>query len=125
MVSEHDILNLAKRIADNFEPEQIILFGSHAYGAPTEESDIDLLIVMPFEGRTRAKSLEIWRDVRPRIPVDLLVRTPDEVERQYREWDPLIREAIDKGKVLYERDGEGMAGEIRGRPASRPTGIHR
>jgi len=121
MIHEQHILDLAERIAQAFSTEKIILFGSYAYGAPTDDSDVDLLIVMPFEGKSRAQSLCVWKAVRPRFSVDLIVRTPKEVARRYEQWDPLIREALDKGRVLYERDRAGVAGEVGRRLARRPA----
>ena len=109
MVDTAQIIRFSESIARDFDPDRIILFGSHAYGTPTEHSDVDLLVIMPFEGKSRHKRLEIWGRARPPFAVDILVRRPDDTRRRYREWDPLIREAIDHGKVLYERDsGLGM-----------------
>ena len=105
------IHELSERIARRFQPERIVLFGSYAYGAPKPDSDVDLLVVMPFEGRSLRKSLEILNEVNPAFPVDLLARRPDDTARRYRECDPLIREALDRGKVLYERHGQGMVRE--------------
>ena len=121
MIGEQQILDLAEQIARQFQPEQIILFGSYAYGTPREDSDVDLLVVMPFEGKSRTKSLEVWKAVRPRMSVDLVVRRPEDVARRYEQWDPMIREALDKGRVLYERDGAGVAGEGGRRLARRPA----
>lgn len=103
MVAMNHITELSRRIAEEYHPEKIILFGSHAYGAPSEHSDVDLLIILPFEGSGFDKSLEILNRFDPRFPIDLIVRRPDDTERRYREFDPLIRDAFDKGRVLYER----------------------
>lgn len=105
MVAMSSILELSGKIAREFEPERIILFGSHAYGTPREYSDVDLLVIMPFEGSPFRKSLEVLRRVKPPFYVDLVVRDPDDAARRYSEGDPLIREAFDKGKNIYERDG--------------------
>ena len=104
----NEIVEFSDQIARHFQPEKIILFGSYAYGTPNEDSDVDLLVVMPFKGRSRSKSLDIWKRLRPPFSVDLIVRTPEDTARRYREWDPLVREAIDKGKVLSERDHPGV-----------------
>ena len=104
MVEPSSIFELSNRIAQEFQPDRIILFGSYAYGEPSPDSDVDLLVVLPFEGRSLAKSLEILNRVDPRFPVDLLARRPDDTSRRYAEGDPLIREALDRGKVLYERN---------------------
>jgi len=98
-------MKLTEGIARDFNPDRIILFGSYARGTPTEQSDVDLLVIMPFEGKSRYKRLEIWGRSRPQFSVDILVRRPEDTQRRYLEWDPLIREAIDHGKMLYERDG--------------------
>ena len=105
MVAFSKILEVSQRIVREFSPERIILFGSYAHGNPTPDSDVDLLVVLPFEGRGFRKSLEILNRVNPDFPIDLLARRPDDTARRYKEGDPLIREALDKGKVLYERNG--------------------
>ena len=104
MVSMDTILQLSQRIAERFLPERIVLFGSHADGTATEDSDVDILVVLPFEGKGFRKSLEILNGCDPRFPIDLLARSPEDTARRYAEGDPLIREALDHGKVLYERD---------------------
>jgi len=102
MVSLREIRKMAGRIARDFRPERIILFGSHARGTSTADSDVDLLVVMPFKGRLSAKAVEILDRVRPRFGVDILVRTPQEV-RQRLSWnDFFLREIIETGRVLYE-----------------------
>ena len=102
MVAMNDVLELSRQIAEAYAPEKIILFGSHAYGTPREDSDVDLLVIMPFEGHGFDKATEIIRRVRPSFFTDLIVRRSDDCVRRYREFDPLIREAFDKGKVLHE-----------------------
>ena len=104
MVALNRIMELSERIVREFQPDRIILFGSHAYGTPADDSDVDLLVVLPFEGKGFYKSLEILNRVAPKFAVDLLARRPDDTARRYAEGDPLIREAMDRGKVLYERD---------------------
>ena len=104
MVERQTITELTARIAREFRPHRIILFGSYANGSPGPDSDVDLLVVLPFEGRNLHKSLEILNRVDPRFAVDLLARRPEDVARRYTEGDPLIRDALDHGEVLYERD---------------------
>jgi len=103
MVDEQTIQALCNRIVQEFQPDKIILFGSYAYGHPTPDSDVDILVVLPFKGKNFSKSLEILNRANPAFPIDLLARNPEDTERRYREGDPLIREALDRGKVLYER----------------------
>ncbi len=77
-----EIQNLCRQIVENFNPQKIILFGSHAYGKPNEDSDVDLLIVLPFNGRHAEQSVRIRRRIKSSIPLDLLVRTPKEISEK-------------------------------------------
>ena len=105
MIDEQTIQDLCNRIVQDFQPERIILFGSYAYGNPTSDSDVDILVLLPFEGKNIYKSLEILNRANPDFPIELLARRPDDTERRYLEGDPFIREGLDRGKVLYERPG--------------------
>ena len=105
MVDRKEITDLSERIVEEFDPERIILFGSYAYGEPAPDSDVDLLVILPFDGKNFYKSLEILNRVNPTFSIDLLARRPEDTSRRYEEGDPLIREALDRGKVLYERNG--------------------
>ncbi len=68
-------------------------------------------MILPFTGKGLTKSLEILNRVNPEFPVDLVARRPEDTERRYREGDPLIREALDRGRILYERHRPGVAGQ--------------
>jgi predicted nucleotidyltransferase len=105
VIAQDRILDISERIAHQFAPDRIILFGSYAYGTPDEGSDVDLLVVLPFEGKPYRKAAEIAAAVHEGFPLDILARRPDDIERRYREADPLVREALDRGRVLYERHG--------------------
>jgi uncharacterized protein len=109
MISKEAVQSVCDQIAEKFNPEQIILFGSYAYGNPHEGSDIDLLVILPFEGRGFYKALEILKSIYRPFGIDLLARTPEDTERRYREGDPLICEALNKGKVLYRGSGPRVA----------------
>jgi predicted nucleotidyltransferase len=111
VVDETAIQRLCKRIAEEFDPDRIVLFGSHAAGLAKRDSDVDLLVILRFEGKGLAKSLEILNRVNPEFSVDLIARRPEDTERRYQEGDPLIREALDHGRVLYERNGQRVAGQ--------------
>ena len=108
MVAMNHIHELSRRIAEEFQPDKIILFGSYAYGVPTKDSDVDILVVLPFEGSGLRKAVDILVRVSPEFPIDLIARRPDDAARYYAEHDPLICEAFDRGKVLYERPGAGL-----------------
>lgn len=109
MVSFEQIQNFADAIVQDFNPEKIILFGSYGYGTPTPDSDVDLLVVMHFEGKGCRKSSEIRSKTAPRFPLDLLSRTPEQLQERLESGDFFMREIVTKGKVLYERPHEGLA----------------
>ncbi len=102
------IKNLCRQIVENFNPQKIILFGSYAYGEPNADSDVDLLVVMPFEGRDSQKAIEIRTKIQTTMPLDLLVRTSEQVRTRIEMEDFFMREINEKGKVLYEADNAGM-----------------
>ena len=100
---EHDhISELSEMIVREFHPQRIILFGSSALGNVTGDSDIDLLVIMPTGGSGLRKAAEIMNKVSPRVPVDLIVRDPEDVRRRLEANDYFLREVVEKGKVLYE-----------------------
>lgn len=96
------IRKLCKRIAEAYHPEKIILFGSHAYGTPTPESDVDLLIVMDFEGDSIEQTMKIRSELGLVTPMDLLVRTPKEVIWRLEDGDMFMIGVFWHGKVMYE-----------------------
>ena len=82
---------IVKHLVQRFDPDQIILFGSRARGAPRKDSDIDLLVVLPVTGSKRAKQVEMrvaLHDIR--VPKDIIVATPEQVARQ-RDIRPLAK----------------------------------
>jgi predicted nucleotidyltransferase len=103
-----EIKNLCRQIVENFNPQKIILFGSHAYGKPNADSDVDLLVVMPFEGSDSQKAVEILLKLKRTVPLDLLVRTSEQIRERIEMEDFFMREIIEQGKVLYESDNTGM-----------------
>ena len=102
MVDMHSIGEMTARIVQEFQPERIILFGSYAYGTPTADSDVDLLVILPFEGKAPRKSLEILNKINPQFAVGLLVRTPAQVQQRLAWNDFFLQEILAKGTVLYE-----------------------
>ncbi len=95
-----------QQIVQQLQPEKIVLFGSYAYGMPTGDSDVDLLVVMQTAVSSPTKRyLRVSRLLRPRpFPVDILVKTPDEITRGLKSGDFFIKEILSRGQVLYERD---------------------
>lgn len=102
MITMHEIEAFASRIVEQFRPQRIILFGSCAYGGATADSDVDLLIVLPFEGKSWRVATEIRRRARPSFPVDLLVRSPEQLQQRLQAGDTFLQEITQQGKVLYE-----------------------
>ena len=103
MVTHDQIKELSNRIVAEFQPERVVLFGSYAQGTPTPDSDIDLLIVMPFDGKPVEKSVEMRLRLRPQFPVDLIVRTPDAVRKRLEMGDYFMRDILSKGEILHRR----------------------
>ena len=102
-VTDALLSEMVSKIVKHFHPEKIILFGSRAWGEPTKESDLDILVVMDVDGSPIRKASEISRIARPRfLPMDIIVRTSDEIERRIKMGDPFIRRIMNHGKVLYE-----------------------
>jgi predicted nucleotidyltransferase len=101
---------IAEHIAEKFNPDQIILFGSHAYGKPTAWSDVDILVVMDApEGREFEKSLEIRKSLPPlSFGLDVVVRSRKVIERRKKLGDWFLVDVTEKGKVLYERSRPRM-----------------
>ena len=102
------INDLAARIGRGFSPRQVILFGSYAEGTASADSDVDLLVVMNHEGKGWKKATEIRQRIRPQFPLDLLVRTPQQIQERINLGDCFIKEIWTKGKILYEAPHEGM-----------------
>ncbi|MHC1595902.1 MAG: nucleotidyltransferase domain-containing protein [Candidatus Syntropharchaeales archaeon] len=102
-VTDALLSEMVSKIVKHFHPEKIILFGSRAWGEPTRESDLDILVIMDLEGSPTRKAAEISRIARPRfLPMDIIVRAPDEIEHRIEIGDPFIRRIMNRGKVLYE-----------------------
>lgn len=103
-VERKEIRQMVRRIVSRFHPERIILFGSHARGDAGPDSDVDLLIVMPYLGSKREKQLEIRLALRSiRIPKDIVVTAPEEFLWRKEVPGTIERPAALEGKVLYAR----------------------
>lgn len=102
IASFSQIQKFSQAIAAEFQPEQIILFGSYAYGKPTSDSDVDLLVIMPFEGRSVHQEIAIRQTLRAPFPLDLLVRSPQTIQARLEMGDFFIQDIMKKGQVIYE-----------------------
>ena len=103
MITREDIQATCDDIVREFAPLQVILFGSYAYGTPTEDSDVDLLVVMEIpKSETRHQAVEIAKRIPRRFNIDVLVRSPEEIAYRvaYNDW--FLREITERGDVLYE-----------------------
>ena len=103
-INKH-IQQMVERIVAQFQPEKIILFGSHARGDGTTDSNVDLLIVMPVEGSKRVQQLEIRAAVHDvRVPKDILVSRPEEFQWRKDIIGTIERPAVREGRILYARE---------------------
>ncbi len=113
------IWRFARQIAERFHPEKIILFGSYAYGRPHEESDVDLLVIMPAYNEI-AQAIRIRRECKRPFALDLIVKTPKRLERELKDENWFLREVMSKGKVLYEASDGAVDPQGRGGRTSSP-----
>ncbi len=102
MIAWADIQRYCDTIAREFRPHRIVIFGSYAYGAPSPDSDVDVMVVMPVKKRGARPSLDIRRRISAGFPVDILVRAPEDVAHRLRRGDSFITEVMTRGKVMYE-----------------------
>ena len=98
------IRRMIQRIAERFDPDRIILFGSRARGTARPDSDVDLLVVLPVQGSCRRKAVEIGVSLADRtLPLDLIVVTPEQFERERDQIGSVLRDAAREGRVVHER----------------------
>jgi predicted nucleotidyltransferase len=103
MITQPQIQRYCDAIAAAFNPVKIILFGSYAYGQPTADSDVDVLVVMPKARRYWMQTTQqIRRKVSAGFPVDVLVRDPEFLRARLEEGDCFLQEITSKGQVMYE-----------------------
>jgi predicted nucleotidyltransferase len=115
VVTERAILRLVDDIVRQFEPERIILFGSYAWGAPTDDSDIDLLIVKRYTGASYLAASRIGIAADVDFPMDLIVRSPAEIRRRLAIRDFFIMEIIEQGLVLHDTNNRRVGEQGRRR----------
>jgi len=98
---------MVERIVEQFQPVQIVLFGSHARGEAHAQSDVDLLVVMPDSWAARKREAAIaMLSALSDLPVfkDVVVTTPEEIERRGHLVSTVLSVALAEGKVLYEHE---------------------
>jgi predicted nucleotidyltransferase len=97
-----EIRDISEQIRREFSPQKIILFGSHSWGTPNIDSDVDLLVVLPFQGKPWRVAVDIRERIKSGVPLDLLVRTPEQMQDRLACHDTFITDIVTRGKVLYE-----------------------
>ena len=101
---QNTIEGIVAKLVAGYEPQKVVLFGSHARGDPRPDSDIDLLVIKDTEERMIDRCVQVRRivsDPNRFIGLELLVLTPEEVSRRIAVGDQFIGQIIEKGKVLY------------------------
>ncbi len=102
VVTIQEIRALADRIAREFQPDKIILFGSYGKGDADADSDVDLLVVVPHAGKCWEAAATVRGRVRPSFPVDLIVRSPEALRERLDLGDVFFDDIVRHGKLLYE-----------------------
>ena len=103
-VTEEVLQAMVHRLVAGLHPRKIILFGPYVYGTPTADSDVDLLVILDTPARPVGRYLRVSCSLRPRpFPLDLLVKTPEEIAQALDRNDTFMCEITEQGRVLYER----------------------
>jgi predicted nucleotidyltransferase len=104
MIENSKIIEIVNKIALNFNPEKIFLFGSYASDNPTRDSDLDLLIIQSSKLPRHKRVFEIRKSlIGSMIPLDIIVYTPEEFENEKEIKFSFINNSIKTSKLLYER----------------------
>src|SRR5688500_13456712 len=111
------IRRYVRGIVEQFHPERVILFGSYAAGNPTPDSDVDLLVVMRADNELD-QALRIDEALERGFALDLIVRTPLNLQRRLTWGDVCLQEVVSRGKVLYEKADGRVGRQRRRRPGS-------
>jgi len=102
MVPKKQVREFVRRLAREFSPDRVILFGSHARGKASDDSDVDLLVIMDTAKRGIQQALEIRRCIPRSFALDLLVKTPAEVQQRMALNDSFMKSILTEGEILYE-----------------------
>jgi len=108
MVSRNEIQTFVDDVIRQFRPQEVILFGSYAYGIPTRDSDVDLLVVMEHEKSALKAALDIRLTCPRQFPLDLIVRSPAYLRDRLAHHDSFHCEIFEKGERMYERRSKKM-----------------
>jgi len=102
------IRSVAQQVVEQFHPRKVILFGSYAYGQPTEDSDVDLLVVMDTDEPPLHVAAKIAATIEHPFPLDIVVRTPTEFAAAVQRKGVFATEVATKGITLYEAGNAGV-----------------
>jgi predicted nucleotidyltransferase len=103
-VTEALVKEITRKIVERFDPEKVVLFGSRSTGTARNDSDVDLLVIMDTDESSIQRAIEVKKACRPRfVSMDVLVKTPEEVETTLERGSFFLSEILEQGKVLYER----------------------
>lgn len=105
MTTLNEIRSYVNNVARSFHPDQVVLFGSYADGTATQDSDVDLLVVMNHPGRDVEQAFKIRRSIERSFPLDLIVRKPSEMRRRLKQRDTFLTTVTRTGKTIYDRRG--------------------
>ncbi len=100
---QRELEEITNRLVKTFNPEKIILFGSYAWGKPDEDSDLDLLVIIPKSDLpvTKRATMAYHCLHGLTIPKDIFVYTHEEVEKKQKVYASLVSQIFEEGKVLY------------------------
>ena len=96
-----EIQSYSDELARRFLPRKIVLFGSHASRRATKDSDVDMLVIMPHKGPAATQAARIRQQVRAPFALDLIVRSPEVLQRRIKLGDSFLQAVMNEGKVLY------------------------
>jgi predicted nucleotidyltransferase len=104
MIEIRQINDIVNRIALNYNPDKIILFGSYAHGNYSENSDLDFILVKDTNAPKHKRGLEVRRlFYRLTIPMDFKIYTSSEFDKELSNQYSFLSSAIKGSKILYER----------------------
>ena len=104
VIPRQAIKKWCEKVAREFQPEKIILFGSYAHGQPNKDSDVDMLVIMRLErGKRDVRQAAVIRErVQASFPMDVIVRSPQQIEKRLAQGDSFIIDVLRQGRLMYE-----------------------
>lgn len=122
LVSKAELKRTVGQIVECFQPERVILFGSYAEGRANRHSDVDLLVVMPARNEI-SQAVAIRMKLNCQFPLDLIVRTPEKLQKRLELGDSFLKDVIEHGLVMYAKADCRMSPKGRSRPVARRTRV--